>query len=1020
MIKKITAVLLALSMALSLCSFEVFAEDVTEEVLYEFETCLGDNKDGDTDYFGAKLSDGITLRDTYNLADAFYTHYKGAVAREVMAGYLQKEGAKIVVTYTGDATPGLVFQGNCPENAADQYPWVKTNDFVAGTDGDKKTATFECAPLWEEYLNEVPGQTDAAHFTSIGLSGKGNVVYGLKIVAPASTGDEPEEPLEATLTLSANDYGVGSNWQGTYEIPIDGVTPWKTTIEEMLKTVGSLSVSFEVGSVTVDGEEYTDGVQFCGVMQTNDETTGGWHDQVYTADTLKAGDKVDINFGNVGKILVNDDSASTVNPIINAMISSENYPITEAHDFKVTLKNIVITVTPPSDEDVDEDVSEYILPYAAFGEGETDYNHSLGIAITPEDLGLSGDKLMAEDVVNANIDRIIVSFDFVDLKTPSGISLDPSDLVVPSVLNLQNGEDDWSNSQWISDWENVGTVDENGHVTVDIRDLISQLDGKAGEAQIMWDPTVLPDAYAAKNDSLTLYIKNLTIEYFEPGAEIHKITAKGWKDVKYDATSTYAMQYYPGDEGYAYAYAETYDDASGEYLHIEFAEPLEYDVFATAYYTPVVEAPDPGLEAYLEAKGIDLEDWNVYGSSAGAYRVGEWGDFVNENGNYYSIADSISFYEANDIDLDDVYYAFSVAVPEELDTSAWKFGVHVRNFSDDSSDYQGIADDDGDWIIIFTLGEILKQNESVTEELIKLCPQIWMDEGDHKVDTDFVYDINYTVAYPKPTATPAEPTVVSHTFDNTPKQTSNGEGTYYGEQETGNKWWAQYKISDYIDADDKVATNSITFTCEESAFRIAYNDLNQKWNQDAVVSKEVDGVNVAVLDLSTITIEHDIYVIFTTGYEGDITLKWTVAPTASAAAISTLSLEPEARSTVTVPANCSEQAIARAGDTCLNIKIDPTRTVDFVHMTTATVDFADIENYEFPEIVSVKVYNAPSSSSGKGHGKSNYPGYVVQLGEEYHGFFMGGFMITMPHTFVGDECTQCGYIRQTPAEDSAE
>ena len=50
--------------------------------------------------------------------------------------------------------------------------------------------------------------------------------------------------------------------------------------------------------------------------------------------------------------------------------------------------------------------------------------------------------------------------------------------------------------------------------------------------------------------------------------------------------------------------------------------------------------------------------------------------------------------------------------------------------------------------------------------------------------------------------------------------------------------------------------------------------------------------------------------------------------------------------------------------------------------------------------------------------KTNYPGYVVQLGEEYHGFFMGGFMITMPHTFVGDECTQCGYIRPAAVEEA--
>ncbi len=996
MIKKITAVLLALSMALSLCSFEVFSVDTAGmDVAWELASPIEE--------IGSKTTETL-----------FGTDHSKFIAA------INTEGAVLEITVTNPSDRGMmtnIFADAGWSNAyvcagKDQYPSKGTY-----------TYTVTAAELMEQFsLTEISNMR-----LQFGVYGDESVKVSLdsaKVYVPASTGDEPDEPLETTLTLSANDYGVGSNWQGTYQIPIDGVSAWKTTIEEMLKTVGSLSVSFEVGSVTVDGEEYTDGVQFCGVMQTNDSTTGGWHDEVYTATTLKAGDKVDINFGNVGKILVNDDSASTVNPIINAMISSENYPITEAHDFKVTLKNIVITVFPPLDEDVDEDAEEIILPYVKFGENDGDYNHNGLVTLTPEDLGLSGDRVMAEDVVNANIDRIIVSFDFVDLKTPSGISLDPSDLLVPYVYNIQNGEgDDWSNSIWYSDWANVATVDENGHVTVDMRDLLEQLDGKAGEVQISWDPTVVPEYYSGVNDSLTLYVKNVTIEYFEPGAEIHKITAKGWKDVKYDATSTYAMQYYPGDEGYAYAYAETYDDASGEYLHIEFAEPLEYDVFATAYYTPVVEAPDPGLEAYLEAKGIDLEDWNVYGSSAGAYRVGEWGDFVNENGNYYSIADSISFYEANDIDLDDVYYAFSVAVPEELDTSAWKFGVHVRNFSDDSSDYQGIADDDGDWIIIFTLGEILKQNESVTEELIKLCPQIWMEEEDHKLDTDFVYDIKYTCAFPMPT-TPAEPdddepTVSSHTFDNTPKQKSDGTGTYYGEQETGNQWWAQYKISDYIDADDKVATNSITFTCEESAFRIAYNDLNQKWNQDAVVSKEVDGVNVAVLDLSTITIEHDIHVIFTTGYEGDITLKWTVAPTASAAAISTLSLEPEARSTVTIPANCSEQAIARAGDTCLNIKIDPTRTVDFVHMTTATVDFADIENYEFPEIVSVKVYNAPSSS-GKGSGKSNYPGYVVQLGEEYHGFFMGGFMITMPHTFVGDECTQCGYIRPTPAEDSAE
>ena len=60
-------------------------------------------------------------------------------------------------------------------------------------------------------------------------------------------------------------------------------------------------------------------------------------------------------------------------------------------------------------------------------------------------------------------------------------------------------------------------------------------------------------------------------------------------------------------------------------------------------------------------------------------------------------------------------------------------------------------------------------------------------------------------------------------------------------------------------------------------------------------------------------------------------------------------------------------------------------------------------------------YTAAEKDSKK---KTNYPGYVVQLGEEYHGFFMGGFMITMPHTFVGDECTQCGYIRPAAVEEA--
>ena len=68
-------------------------------------------------------------------------------------------------------------------------------------------------------------------------------------------------------------------------------------------------------------------------------------------------------------------------------------------------------------------------------------------------------------------------------------------------------------------------------------------------------------------------------------------------------------------------------------------------------------------------------------------------------------------------------------------------------------------------------------------------------------------------------------------------------------------------------------------------------------------------------------------------------------------------------------------------------------------------------------VISVKSGKAPTVSEilvkqakQKKQGIEGYNGYIVQLGAQYHGLFMGGpRLIPMPHTFVGDTCTACGY-----------
>ena len=65
-----------------------------------------------------------------------------------------------------------------------------------------------------------------------------------------------------------------------------------------------------------------------------------------------------------------------------------------------------------------------------------------------------------------------------------------------------------------------------------------------------------------------------------------------------------------------------------------------------------------------------------------------------------------------------------------------------------------------------------------------------------------------------------------------------------------------------------------------------------------------------------------------------------------------------------------------------------------------------VESGKAPTVSEVLVKKAKQ----KKQGIEGYNGYIVQLGAQYHGLFMGGpRLIPMPHTFVGDTCTACGY-----------
>ena len=142
MVKRIFAALLTLAMLLSVCSVEVFADDT---VLLDLQTSYGANDD-----FEKTISDGISVVDSNGLFYHFATSYKNSYWTGKVVDALWTDGCKVVVTYTGTATVGIGISGNESTN----YAYGKIQSSVAGTDGDKKTATFNAADLIENYTGK--------------------------------------------------------------------------------------------------------------------------------------------------------------------------------------------------------------------------------------------------------------------------------------------------------------------------------------------------------------------------------------------------------------------------------------------------------------------------------------------------------------------------------------------------------------------------------------------------------------------------------------------------------------------------------------------------------------------------------------------------------------------------------------------------------------------------------------------------------------------------------------------------
>ena len=147
---------------------------------------------------------------------AVITEYSAPDIADQFIEAIQKENAKIAITYTGDAEIDLLLQAY----DSDKYTHATSGpaESVEDTADGKKRAIFDCASLIAKYTGTPSGTgtgtlslDDVLNFS---IGGEGNTVYAVEVIAVVSEASEVEssEPTEQTEadTTEASDESTES------------------------------------------------------------------------------------------------------------------------------------------------------------------------------------------------------------------------------------------------------------------------------------------------------------------------------------------------------------------------------------------------------------------------------------------------------------------------------------------------------------------------------------------------------------------------------------------------------------------------------------------------------------------------------------------------------------------------------------------------------------------------------------------------------------------------------------------